>query len=72
MMYAQMADLPESRITEAPAFSRTGVHFFGPVLIKEKKYRNKTFLKTYGCVFVCMVTKAVHIELATDLSTEGF
>ena len=64
--------LPEARVTEAPAFSRTGVDFFGPILIKEKKDRNRSFIKTYGCVFICMVSKAVHIELATDLSTEGF
>ena len=72
LMQAQMAVLPEVRVTEAPAFSRTGVDFFGPILIKEKKDRNRSFLKTYGCVFVCMVPKAVHIELATNLSTEGF
>ena len=70
--YAKMADLPEVRVNEAPAFCHTGVDFFGPILIKEKKDRNKTFIKTYGCVFVCMVSKAVHIEVATDLSTEGF
>ena len=72
IMHAKMDDLPDSRVNEAPAFSRTGVDFFGPMLIKEKKDRNKSFLKTYGCVFVCMVSKAVHMELATDLSTEGF
>ncbi|XP_015121522.1 uncharacterized protein LOC107044229 [Diachasma alloeum] len=71
-VHAQMADLPRARLNEAPAFSRTGVDFFGPILIKEKKDRNRSFLKTYGFVFVCMVSKAVHIELATDLSTEGF
>ena len=72
MMHAQMAVLPEVRVTEAPAFSRTGVDFFGPILIKEKKNRNRSFIKTYGCEFICMVSKAVHIELAIDLSTEGF
>ncbi|XP_015118462.1 uncharacterized protein LOC107042095 [Diachasma alloeum] len=72
LVHAQMADLPRARVNEAPAFSRTGVDFFGPILIKEKKDRNRSFLKAYGCVFVCMVSKAVHIELATDLSTEGF
>ena len=50
IMHAQMADLPETRITEAPAFSRTGVDIFGPILTKEKKDRNRSFLKTYGCV----------------------
>lgn len=67
-----MATLPEVRVTEAPAFSHTGVDFFGSIIIKEKKDRNRSFLKTYGCVFICMVSKAVRIELATDLSTEGF
>ena len=71
-MQAQMAVLPEVRVTKAPAFSRTGVDFFGPILIKEKKDRNRSFIKTYDCVFICMVYKAVHIELATDPSTEGF
>ena len=67
-----MAVLPEFRVTEAPAFSHTGVDIFGPILIKEKKDRNRSFLKTYGCIFICMVSKAVHIELAADLSIEGF
>ncbi|XP_063981499.1 uncharacterized protein LOC135164772 [Diachasmimorpha longicaudata] len=70
--HAQMADLPKFRVNEAPAFAKTGVDFFGPILIKEKKDRNRSFLKAYGCVFICMVSKAVHIELAIDLSTEGF
>ncbi|XP_015123178.1 uncharacterized protein LOC107045415 [Diachasma alloeum] len=72
LVHAQVADLPRARVNEAPAFSCTGVDFFGPILIKEKKDRNRSFLKAYGCVFVCMVSKAVHIEFATDLFTEGF
>ncbi|XP_063979046.1 uncharacterized protein LOC135163507 [Diachasmimorpha longicaudata] len=70
--HAKMADLPSVRVNEAPSFSRTGVDYFGPILIKEKRAQNRSFLKAYGCVFVCMVSKAVHIELATDLSTEAF
>ncbi|XP_015120933.1 uncharacterized protein LOC107043799 [Diachasma alloeum] len=50
LVHAQMADLPRARVNEAPAFSRTGVDFFGPILIKEKKDRNRSFLKAYGCV----------------------
>ena len=71
-VHAQMADLPRTRVNQSPAFSHTVLDFFGPILIKEKKFRNKSTIKTYGCVFVCMVSKAVHIELASDLSTEGF
>ncbi|KAG7197682.1 hypothetical protein KM043_014444 [Ampulex compressa] len=69
---ARMADLPESRVTEAPAFFHSDVDFFDPILIKEKKDRNRCFIKTYRCVFVCLASKAVHIEQATDLSSEGF
>ena len=68
----KMADLPSSRVTACAPFQRVGVDYFGPVFIKEKKFRNQKKIKTYGCVFVCMVTKAVHIEVAVDLSTEGF
>ncbi|XP_058803914.1 uncharacterized protein LOC131671475 [Phymastichus coffea] len=70
--HAQMGNLPEPRVSESPAFDRTGVDFFGPLLIKEKAHRNKSFLKVYGCVFVCLASKAVHIELALDLSAQGF
>ena len=69
IMPAQMIDLSNAQVNKAPAFSHTGVDFLGLILIKEKRFRNKTTLKTYGCVFVYMVSKAVHIELATDLST---
>ncbi|XP_058809943.1 uncharacterized protein LOC131675115 [Phymastichus coffea] len=70
--HAKMADLPESRVNPAFPFAKTGVDFFGPIMIKEKKDRNRSFLKAYGSVFVCMATKAVHIEVASDLSAEGF
>ncbi|XP_058797621.1 uncharacterized protein LOC131667864 [Phymastichus coffea] len=70
--HAKMADLPESRVNPAFTSAKTGVDFFGPIMIKEKKDRNRSFLKAYGSVFVCMATKAVHIEIASDLSAEGF
>ncbi|XP_058808899.1 uncharacterized protein LOC131674318 [Phymastichus coffea] len=67
-----MADLPEPKVSQSAAFSHTGVDFFGPINIKEKAHKNRSFLKAYGCVFICLASKAVHIELATDLSTPGF
>ncbi|XP_015123797.1 uncharacterized protein LOC107045903 [Diachasma alloeum] len=50
LVHAQMADLPRARVNEAPAFSRTGVDFFGPILIKEKKDRNRSFQGLWLCV----------------------
>lgn len=69
---AKMSDLPEARVCAAHFFQHVGVDYFGPVFIKEKKFRNTKTIKTYGCVFICMATKALHIEIASDLSTEGF
>lgn len=69
---SKMGDLPSARVNEASAFLHVGVDFFGPIFIKEKKLRNKGRVKAYGCIFVCMASKAVHIEINSDLTTEGF
>lgn len=68
----KMGDLPKSRFKEGRVFENTGVDFCGPFFVKEKKFRNKGFVKAYGCVFVCMTVKAIHLEIVSDLSTEGF
>lgn len=68
----QMGDLPEARVLEARPFSKTGIDFAGPFTIKSMVARGKRLHKSYACIFVCMVTKAVHIELVGDLSAERF
>ncbi|XP_070521658.1 uncharacterized protein [Cardiocondyla obscurior] len=68
----KMGNLPAVRVREAIPFSNTGIDFCGPFFIKEKKYRNRTRIKVYVCVFVCMTIKAIHFELVSDLTTEGF
>ena len=73
IMKYKMANLPRPRVqSSTSAFLHTGVDYFGPIYLKEKKFRNRAKVKGYGCVFVCMATKAVHIEVASDLTTEGF
>ncbi|XP_033223525.1 uncharacterized protein LOC117177134 [Belonocnema kinseyi] len=39
---------------------------------KEKKFRNRIKVKIYVAIFVCLATKAVHIEVVSDLTTEAF
>lgn len=67
-----MSDLPKERITFANPFTHTGVDYCGPLFIKEKRHRNRNKLKVWICIFMCFSTKAVHIEVVNDISTEEF
>lgn len=67
-----MGDLPPSRITPARPFLSTGIDYCGPFTIKVFNLRSVKHVKVYLCIFVCMVTKAVHVEVVTDLTTDGF
>ena len=64
-----MADLPGSRVqTDKPPFYKVGIDYFGPFLVKQERSR----IKRYGCIFSCLTTRAVHIEVASDLFTDYF
>ena len=67
-----MGDLPSVRVKSSPPFSTTGVDFAGPITLRRGHTRKPTYVKAYVCVFVCLTTKAVHLELVSDLSTEAF
>ena len=65
-----MADLPAFRIQpNTPAFIHTSVDYFGPLKVL---YSRNSVIDAYGCIFTCLTTRAVHIELVTDASTQGF
>ena len=68
----QMGNLPSERVTFDRPFLATGIDYCGPVFIKEKKLRNTKTIKAYVAIFVCLATKAVHIELVSDLTTKVF
>ncbi|XP_073972885.1 uncharacterized protein [Rhodnius prolixus] len=46
--------------------------FAGPFTIRISDSRKALTVKVYLCIFVCFSTKAVHLELASDLSTSEF
>ncbi|XP_023247285.1 uncharacterized protein LOC111643520 [Copidosoma floridanum] len=71
-LQAKMSDLPRARVQQNAVFQHVGVDYFGPINIMEKKFRNRVILPAYGCVFICMPTKSVHIEIASDMTTEAF
>ena len=71
-MNQAMAPLPSVRVIPARAFLHTGVDYAGPFKILSAKGRGIRTTKGYIAVFVCLSTKALHLELVGDLTTESF
>lgn len=68
-MNQKMADLPPYRTQPyEPPFTSVGIDCFGPFLVK----RARSEVKRYGCIFCCLVTRAVHIEMLDSLDTSSF
>ncbi|XP_076660443.1 uncharacterized protein LOC143363795 [Halictus rubicundus] len=67
-----MGNLPAARVTEGRPFINSGIDYCGPFFIKERQFRNRTRVKVYVAVFICFATKAVHLEVVSDLTTEAF
>ena len=67
-----MGNLPPSGVSFSRPFVNVGVDYCGPFFIKERRHRNISKVKTYVSIFVCQATKAVHLELASDLTTGAF
>ncbi|XP_064641321.1 uncharacterized protein LOC135496115 [Lineus longissimus] len=68
-MTKQMADLPTDRgASPRAAFSHVGLDYFGPYHVK----RGRSLIKRYGCIFTCLTTRAIHIEVAENLTTDSF
>lgn len=64
-----MADLPLCRLAiSAPPFFHTGVDYFGPLEVKIFRRR----VKRWGCIFCCMTTRAVHLEVSPSLESDDF
>ena len=67
----KMGKLPEERLKPSPPWHYTGIDLFGPFKIRDEVKR-RTYGKCYGVIFNCMCTRAVHLDLAPDYSTETF
>ena len=64
-----MANLPSAQLqSEEPPFSHTGADYFGPFIVKKGRME----LKRYGCVFIYMTTRAIHLDVLPDLTTDSF
>ena len=65
----RMADLPDIRFQETQSpdiFTDVGVDYLGPFAVVHRDAE----VKTYISLFTCLVTRAIHLEVSTDLSTD--
>ncbi|GFW65784.1 integrase catalytic domain-containing protein [Trichonephila clavipes] len=69
--YPKMGDLPKQRITQTRPFEIVGIDFAGPILTKCQHIRKANKFESYICLFICLATKAVHLELVSTLSTDA-
>ncbi|XP_014676964.1 PREDICTED: uncharacterized protein LOC106816843 [Priapulus caudatus] len=66
-----MGPLPEGLLKPAPVWAHMGLDLFGPFRIRGT-VNKRTTGKAYGVLFVCLLSKAVHLELIDGYSTSSF
>ncbi|KAK9513134.1 hypothetical protein VZT92_026696 [Zoarces viviparus] len=64
----RMADLPSDRVDPSPPFTYCGMDCFGPFHTKQGRKDHKR----YGLLFTCLCSRAVHIEMLEDMTTDSF
>lgn len=64
-MTAPVSSLPSNRVKDAATFEVTGIDLGGPLYLLNDE-------KSWFVIFTCAVYRAVHLELVSSLSTQGF
>ncbi|XP_061707388.1 uncharacterized protein LOC133517655 [Cydia pomonella] len=68
-----MADLPSCRVNQVnKPFTHTGCDYAGPLQYTPTRGRGVKSRKAWLCIFTCLTTRCLHIEIATELSTANF
>ena len=62
------AALPKERVQRSRPFSIIGMDYGGPLLTRTKR----TTEKKYIALFTCATTRAIHLEVANDLTARSF
>ena len=62
-----MAHIP-LRVSQTTPFAHTGLDYFRPIYIK---YSGET-RKRWVCLFTCLVTRAIHLEVIEDMTAVEF
>ncbi|XP_077866221.1 uncharacterized protein LOC144353806 [Saccoglossus kowalevskii] len=61
--------LPNFRLEESVPFTITGLDYTGTLYYRTPTSKHN---KSYICLFTCAVTRAVHLELVTDMTADAF
>ena len=67
-----MGQLPPPRVKISICFLHTGLDYAGPFLLKTGHPRRPIAVKGYLAVFVCLATKAIHLEVVSSKTTDAF
>lgn len=67
-----MGNLPRPRVRPSRPFLHTGIDYAGPIMLRTSKGRGQKACKAFLAIFVCFSTRAVHLEVVSDYTTEAF
>jgi hypothetical protein len=62
----KMSNLPAERLTPSPPFTYVGADCFGPFIVRD----SRKDLKRYGVLFTCMASRAIHLEVLDDMTSD--
>ena len=60
--------LVKTRVNQTDPFQVTGVDFTGELFVRTPSGERKVYI----CLFTCAVSRAIHLEIVTDLTMESF
>ena len=64
--------LPEFILSDDFAFSSIGVDFAGPIYVKDVYNKSSVMNKAYIVLYTCASSRAVHLDLVPNMSTQAF
>ena len=72
----QMGPLPTQRMDQLECFAHCSTDLFGPMYVKHtckwEKCVHPKETKVWGCIFTCLQSRAIHLEIVDNLSAEEF
>lgn len=67
-----MGNLPKQRLSADYPFANVGVDYAGPIMCASRQGRGCRLVKVYIALFICFATKAIHLELVGDLTSNSY